>query len=90
MTAAHISHNVFSLRDFLGTYMYYFLLYIQPHSYLLYITFEQTILLLITEKSTLSFLQFFIAGRLPSVSRVQYSLNAANFRIQLTVNYLIY
>ncbi len=53
--------------------MYYSLLYIQPHSYLLYITFKQVITsFYLHYKSTLSFLRFFIAGRLPLVSRVRY------------------
>jgi hypothetical protein len=43
MTAAHISPNLFSLRNSSATYMYYTSLYIHHHSYLLYITFMQAI-----------------------------------------------
>jgi hypothetical protein len=43
MTAAHISLNVFSLWNFLSNVHILFLLYMQPHSYLLYITFKQAI-----------------------------------------------
>jgi hypothetical protein len=42
MTAAHISPNVFSLRNFLSNIHVPFLAYIHYHSYLLYITFKQT------------------------------------------------
>ncbi len=42
MTAAHISPNVFSLRNFLSNIHVLFLAYIHRHSYLLYITFKQT------------------------------------------------
>ncbi len=42
MTAAHISPNVFSLRNFLSHIHVLFLAYIHRHSYLLYITFKQT------------------------------------------------
>jgi hypothetical protein len=43
MTAAHISPNVFSLQNFLSNVHVLFLLYIQLHSNLLYITFRQSI-----------------------------------------------
>ncbi len=43
MTAAHISPNVFSLRDFLSNIHVLHLPYIHHHSCLLYITFVQAI-----------------------------------------------
>jgi hypothetical protein len=57
MTAAHISPNVFSLRNFLGNIHVLLPLYIHRHSYLLYIKFTQTIYILfiyITIRFTIS------------------------------------
>ncbi len=57
MTAAHISPNVFSLRNFLSNIHVLLPLYINRHSYLLYITFIRTIYILfiyITFRFTIS------------------------------------
>jgi hypothetical protein len=50
MTAAHISPNVFSLREFLSPHHYFLqcIQYIEYHSYLLYITFICTFTFLFT------------------------------------------
>ncbi len=82
MTAAHISPNIFSLRNFLSNIHVYPSLYIHHHSYLLYITFNQAFIsFYLHDKSTLSLLRLFIAGRLPSVSHVQYSSFKSYFTI---------
>ncbi len=57
MTAAHISPNVFSLRNFLSNIHVLFPLYIHRHSYLLYITFIRAIYIIfiyITFRFTIS------------------------------------
>jgi hypothetical protein len=51
MTAAHISSNVFSLRNFLSNICVLFLAHIYWHSYLLYITFKQYLHPFITRQS---------------------------------------
>ncbi len=51
MTAAHISPNVFSLRNFLSNIHVLFLAYVYCHSYLLYITFKQYLHPFITRQS---------------------------------------
>jgi hypothetical protein len=51
MTAAHISPNVFSLRNFLSNICVLFLAYAYCHSYLLYITFKQYLHPFITRQS---------------------------------------
>jgi hypothetical protein len=50
MTDAHISTNVFSLREFLSTHHYFLpcIQYIEYHSYLLFITFVHTFTSLFT------------------------------------------
>ncbi len=73
MTAAHISPNVFSLRNFLSNIHVLFLAYIHRYSYLLYTTFKQYLHPFITRQIILSCLRLLLAGRLLSVSRVWYS-----------------
>ncbi len=51
MIAAHISPNVFSLRNFLSNIHVLFLAYIHRHSYLSYITFNQYLHPFITRQS---------------------------------------
>ncbi len=82
MTAAHISPNVFSLQNFLSNKHVLFLAYIHLHSFLLYITFKQasTVHPFIIRQITISFLRLFMAGRLLSVSRVQY-MDYNNFKL---------
>jgi hypothetical protein len=74
MTAAHISPNVFSLRNFLSNVHALFHI-IHSTSFTLIIHHIRTsnYSFYLHEKSTLSFIRFFIAGRLPSVSCVWYS-----------------
>ncbi len=73
MTAAHISPNVFSLRDFLSNIHVLFFI-IHSSSFILIIHHIQAsnYILLLHDKFALSFLQLFKAGRLPSVSCVRY------------------
>jgi hypothetical protein len=73
MTAAHISPNVFSLQNFLSNINVLFFIIHSP-SFILIIHHIQAsnYILLLHNKSTLSFLRLFIAGQLPSVSHVRY------------------
>jgi hypothetical protein len=72
-SCSHFTQRLFP-PNFLSTiHVLFFII----HSCLLYITFKQAITsLYIHDKSTLSFLRLFIAGRLPSISRVRYTANA--------------
>jgi hypothetical protein len=76
MTAAHISLNVFSLRNFLSN-IHVLVLHYTSSSFILIIHHIQAsnYNLLLHVESTLSFLRLFIAGRLPSVSCVRYNNN---------------
>jgi hypothetical protein len=74
MTAAHISPNIFSLWNFLSNIHVLLSLYINRHSYILYITFLRAIYIFFIYIHSVSlFLQVFMAGRLPSVHCVRYS-----------------
>ncbi len=76
MTAAHISPNVFSLRSFLNNIHVLFFIIHSP-SFILVIHHIQAAVtsFYLHDKSTLSFLRVFRAGRLPSVSCVRYMSN---------------
>jgi hypothetical protein len=87
MTAAHISPNIFSLRNFLSnihglfltvhaTSFIYFIHYIYTHIYIFYLHFSFTILLL----------RIFLAGRLPSVPCVQYNSDLEAELAPLVIN----
>jgi hypothetical protein len=73
MTAAHISPNVLSLRNFLGNVHVLFLI-IHSASFILIIHHirASNYIFYLHDRFTLSFLRFFIAGQLPSVFRVRY------------------
>jgi hypothetical protein len=76
VTAAHISPNVFSLRNFLSNIHVLFFI-IHSSSFILIIHHIQAsiYILLLHDKFTLSFLRLFIAGQLSSVSCVRYRYN---------------
>ncbi len=76
MTAAHISPNVFSLRNFLSN-VHVLLLIVHSTSFIpiIHHIWTSNYIFYLHDKFTLSFLRIFIAGRLPSVSCVRYSYN---------------
>jgi hypothetical protein len=81
MTAAHISPNVFSLRNFLSNIHGLFLT-IHSTSFIpiIHHIYMNNYLFYLHNKSTLLFLRVFVAGRLPSVSCVRYMYNPPNCR----------
>ncbi len=91
ITAAHISPNVFSLRNFLSNIHVLFLAYIHRHSYLLDITFKQYLHSFITRQS---FYHFFNSSWQADCSRslmsdtfIYSSYNTANVEKTVLLQY---
>jgi hypothetical protein len=82
MTAAHISPNVFSLRNFLNN-IHVLLLTIHSTSFILIIHHIQTnnYTFYLHDIFTLSLLQILMAGRLPSVLCVWYTNNISSLHL---------
>ncbi len=85
MTAAHISPNVFSLRNFLSNIHDLFLTVLANHTYWLYITFIRTFTSFILHVLfTHSLRRVFIAGWLPSAPCVRYNPNLSETKLSDT------